>query len=359
MRKRLFLGVSLLLALLLVACGSANNQTIYEAAPSSSAAQEAGSSRMGLAGSAKAVADTADYYDGEVYEEEAVYDDVAEDVPLTPTTGGGNPSADPTTYERKIVITYDLSLQTKEFDAGVESLQKLVGEYNGYIEYSYVDGKNLYDEFGRRYANFTFRIPSERLEEFVNGLGEQFNLLSKQQTSADITGSYYDTDSRLKVLEIQEERLLAMLEESAELQYLLEVERELSSVRSEIESLNTMLKLMDTNVSMSTVTVSLEEVIEYDEVKNEPVNFGERISKILERSGKDFVAFWEDALFSLILWAPNLIIFAVVVLVIVIIIRGRRKTKKKKRVEALEKSRQTSGESVKAPEQASQDEQKE
>lgn len=328
MKKQIIGGITLLLIIALTAgCGSGRDGGVPGGFPEGQKTSAAASSMA-----------------GDIYEYEMAIDydyAAAEDAEAAPadraagiagpspnySTGG---SGQPVSYERKVIQTYDLQLETKEFDAGVELIQSLTEEYGGYVEFSHVDGKSMYNEFGRRYASFTLRIPTDKLESFVQNAGTKFNLVSKQQSSSDITDQYYDTDARLRVLEVQEERLVAMLEQAEELQYLLEVERELSNVRYEIESLHSYLKRMDSQISLSTVNIGLTEVVEYQEVKSQPASFGQRLENALGDSGKAFVSFWENVLIGLIMVAPNLLILLAVIVVLFLIFRWRKITKKRK-----------------------------
>jgi hypothetical protein len=226
---------------------------------------------------------------------------------------------------RKFVINVDLGLQTMEFDAGVGQLKTLTEQVGGYIQNSYAQGSGIGEEYFSRSANYTVRIPVDRLNEFLEAVSGSFNVTHQSQSSSDITMSYYDTEARLKSLRVQEERLLAMLEESGDLEYMLKVEKELADVLFEIEQYTSSLNRMDDSVELATVTMNLYEVVEYENLDPEPATFGQRIGDAFGESWENFKGFCEGALLVLIALLPFLPVIAVIVVVIVLLVKRSNK----------------------------------
>lgn len=295
----------------------------------------ASSKQSAAAAPAPAAAPAAGLNDFAVAEEAAM--DMEDTLVESPATGGGGdggiagPAVDPVVDSRKIIKNVNMQLQTLSFDSAVDSIARISESFGGYIQDSYVEGRDMYNERGTRTANFTIRIPSDALDSFVNSLGgDEFNVISKSQNSEDVTERYFDSKARLDALKVQEERLMAMLETAAELEYLLQVEKELMNVRYEIESLTSSLKRLDSYVSLSTVSVFLYEVVKYEPVENVPVTFGERISRAFAYSWESFSEFSQNFTVSLISVLPFLLLLLVIVLIVLLIIRrnGKRSVKK-------------------------------
>jgi hypothetical protein len=273
-----------------------------------------------------------------VYEEEAVADMAydSEEPVESPSAGGGDPgigivdpvSPAPANADRMIITTVNLSLETQEFDAGLEQIVSIVEGFGGFVQDSYVQGQSMFAEGkGSRMADYTVRIPSERLDEFVGSVGGVFNITSKQQSGQDVTDSYYDTEARLRSLRIQEERLLAMLESAAELEYLLQVQTKLAEVQYEIDRYTASKLRMENQVAMSTVYLHLSEVIEYTPIEPTPVTFGQRIGATAVSSLTSFVDALENLLLAVIWMLPFLILLGIIAGVIIyfhIKRRGRR-----------------------------------
>src|SRR5205807_4305648 len=91
----------------------------------------------------------------------------------------------------------------------------------------------------------------------VRGLGE---LKNQTLGTEDVTKAYFDTDARLKNAHVMEQRLIDMLKtKTGKVADLLQVEKELSRVREEIEKMQGQLKYWDSQVQFATVTISLSE----------------------------------------------------------------------------------------------------
>jgi len=168
-----------------------------------------------------------------------------------------------------------------------------------------------------RTAHFEIRVPKQHYQQFITDVGELGNLLTRQEYGQDITGQYFDTEARLKSLQIQEERLLTILNKAEKLQDIIELERELSSVRYEIENLTGTLKKWDNMIEYSRISLDVYEVRELKEEEPVDLTWGERIIKAFTQSleqlavlCKNFIVFLASALpylvvlsvFSWIVW---------------------------------------------------------
>ena len=111
-----------------------------------------------------------------------------------------------------------------------------------------------------RNANLTVRIPKDKLDEFVSHVENESNVTSSNETSDDVTLSYVATQSQMTALQKEEERLLALIDKAANLTELLELEKRLTEVRTELENVTSQLLLYDNLVDYGTVDISISEV---------------------------------------------------------------------------------------------------
>lgn len=267
-------------------------------------------------------------------EEEEAVPQAELDAEAAPATSGGLGGQVPATTEtesgeqdRKIIYSVDLSLQTTAFDDAVQEVSAITEASGGFIQHSDVEGADLNNKYFTRTAMFTARVPSDELDNFVNQLSSMFHMVRQQKSSSDITDTYYDTQARLNSLRVQEERLLAMLESADELQYLLEVERELADVLYQIESISSSLKRMESSVRYSTVTIHLREVSAYtaDQPTAEPATFSERAQETLGDSWQGFLLFGQGILLGAIALVPFLPLLAIIGVVVFLLVRRARR----------------------------------
>lgn len=234
--------------------------------------------------------------------------------------------------ERKIVYTVETELQTKDFDAAMNLLQTEIQNNGGYIQsQKQTDDGGIYSKYSSRSLTMVVRVPSKNLETFLSGLkNDNMHTLSLSKDSQDLTTAYYDKEIRIESLKIQEERLLDMLSKAEDLKTLLELEDRLTDIRYEIESLTKELNLIDANVAYSTVTIYMDEVVEYRETVEEPASFGERIWEAFSESWKGFYDGVQNFIVWIIYAIPTLLVLAAIAFAIVFfIIKMKKRTQRK------------------------------
>ena len=264
-------------------------------------------------------------YAEESFTESAINDSIETDATTESTLQLGKP--DPS---RKLVYYVNFTLETKNFDNSVSALLALTNDLGGYTESSETRGGNG----SERYATYVLRIPSENLQSFIESVGTIGSIQRESLSSEDITLEYVDVESRLATLRAKEARLTELLAQAESLEDVLKIEDSLNEVRYEIESNTSRLNTMASLVSYSTVTVNLDEVIEYTPVVKTPLTFGEKLANRFNRSiervwdGFQNFALWflgniVEIVLVLILIAA--IVFVNVLIVKLIIRRFRRK----------------------------------
>lgn len=175
-----------------------------------------------------------------------------------------------TAIVRKLIKTAELQIETKKFEKTIDALEKSVTEFNGYIESNHITGTSMLEkynddnigDFPSRTAQYSLRIPANKLNAYLSKMNTIGNVTSKSISTEDISNQYFDTETRIKSLKIQEERLLNLLKKSGSLSDIIELEKELSTVRYEIESLTTTIKTYDSIINYSTINLSVTEVAE-------------------------------------------------------------------------------------------------
>ncbi len=221
--------------------------------------------------------------------------------------------------QRKIIRTMRIMAETKAFDAATAAIEQLCTDLGGYIESSSRSGGSIRysSSVVARSASYTLRIPAEQLDAFRAGMSGEINVVDESSKISDITDQYFDVDTRIATLKIEEERLLEMLEKATELEYLITLEQRLSEVRYEIESYTGTLRRYDSQVSFSTVNLTLDEVVEYTEVIEAPKSFGEQLGVAFRESWADFADGCRDLAIWFVYAIPTLLVLAVIVVVIV------------------------------------------
>lgn len=230
----------------------------------------------------------------------------------------------------KIVYTANIEAQTMEFDETASKIKETVSKFNGYFEDSSISGgMNLYsDSENSHYANYTIKIPAEKFEEFVSGLDPICNITQQNISSDNVTLEYIDTETRLNNLKKQEEKFNELLTKVDSLDQIIEIEKQLTETRSQIESITTSFERLKNKISYSTINLSLEEVIRYSEAKTPSQSYFERAKNQFLNSWKDFGYGIQDFSLVLIGSVPTLLVFALIIFMGVKIVLKRKNKKK-------------------------------
>ena len=224
------------------------------------------------------------------------------------------------TTNRKLVRNASISLDTEKYAEVLKGIDTRVSKLGGYIESS---NESTYNQFA--YTTLVVRVPSEKLDEFLNYAGEIATITSKQISTDDITSSYVDTESHLAALRTEQETLMGLLEKAESLSDVITVQDRLTAVRSQIEYYQSMMNTYDNEIEYSTINITISEV-----GKETPTGEG-YFAKIwigLKKSFYNIGEGFKSIVSFIIVNIPYLLILGLVVLVLYVIIK-KVKSKKK------------------------------
>lgn len=230
---------------------------------------------------------------------------------------------------RKLIRTVSLSLETKTYDDLMSDITKRIKECGGYLEN--MDANTRYNSTNRD-AYMTIRIPVTKLDSFLGQVSEISNVVSRSESTEDVTLSYVDMESHRDALKIEQERLLALLENAENLTDILEIEGRLTEVRYELEYMESQLRTYDNLVEYATVHLNISEVQDLTDVEEK--GFWEEIGEGFTDSIEGVWEFLKDAFSFIIIAFPYLLLIAAIiginVLIIVLIVRGCKKRARKR-----------------------------
>ena len=255
-------------------------------------------------------------------DEEAAYDSGANGAGLMMSAASG---ADDTVADTtKIIRTASLTLGTQDFEQDLEQLQAYCKDSGGWV--SYVSQSGDADKANRR-ASLTLRIPVEKLDELLAGAEGYGRVISRTETAEDVTESYQDTAARLATQQAKMERLQALMNDTASLSDLLELESAIADTQYTIDSLQSRLNSTDSQVNYATVDVSLREESAAEAVTTREKSLGERVLAGLQTGWETFAGFMKDMVVFLSAALPYLAAVAIVTIIVRLICRKRRSDK--------------------------------
>lgn len=204
--------------------------------------------------------------------------------------------------EQKIIKTGDIRFESNDLEETYSHLIIAVKKHHAIIQND-TEGKDYSSVFRR----LVVRVPSKNFDLFLADISKGVTYFdNKDISSQDVTEEYIDIDARLKAKKVLEARYLELLKKANKVSEMLEIEAQLSAIREEIEAKEGQLRYMQSQISMSTITIEF-----YKTVANEggaTISYGSKIWNAI-KSGFNEISNFFITLLSI--W-PFLIILALI-----------------------------------------------
>ncbi len=201
--------------------------------------------------------------------------------------------------QRKLIKTGNITFETKDIDVTRRIIIDLVNQNNGYVA-----SDNQYKSDDRVSVTISIRIPADKfdsiLDEIAKGV-EKFD--SKNIRISDVTEQFLDIEARLKTKKTLELKYLEILKRARTVREILDVERELGKLRSDIESTERRLKYLQNQVSFSTLNITF-----YKQNSTSEASFIGKVSKAFKTGFENIKDFF---LYMINIWPFIIILFLV------------------------------------------------
>lgn len=215
---------------------------------------------------------------------------------------------------QKIIKQASLRFETNDLEDTFKQIQTAIITNKASIQN---DSEGKTDD--NIYRTLTIRVPSQNFDPFINAVSKGVSYFEQKEISAEnVTEQYIDLTSRLNTKRKLEARYLEILQKATKISEILEIEKQISAIREEIEAKEGQLKYLESRVSESTVTISFYKTIA--QKQGVKISYG---SKIWAAIQSGFFSL-SDFLISIISVWPFIIVFCV----LVYFIRKRFKRKK-------------------------------
>ncbi|MEX1308414.1 MAG: DUF4349 domain-containing protein [Eubacteriales bacterium] len=261
--------------------------------------------------------------------EEAVAEMPAAEPNYDDGSGGFSDNMDAETVaessDRKLIYRSYYQMETIAFDADYALIIDAMNKVGGYPQNSWVNGTKP-EEYGDsgRYAELTLRIPISKYESFISSLEGIGNILSKSQSTDDVSAQYFDTESRIRVLNTQLERLEVLLAQAENMEDIIILDQKISDVLYQLDSYEGQLRQLDNLIDYTTVTVTLNEVNEITTITEGELGLGQKIVKGFKNVGKAVIRFFEGLLIAIVGGAPAWVPIGLVTWLVVWLIKRKK-----------------------------------
>jgi len=208
--------------------------------------------------------------------------------------------------EQKIIKESNLRYETQDLEATYQQIISSVKKNKAYVQ-SDTEGK----DYNSLYRTITVRIPNANFDAFLADVGKGVAYFDRKEISAqDVTAEFIDIEARLKAKKTLEKRYLQLLTKATKVSEILEIEKELSTIREEIEAKEGQLKYLQNRVSLSTVTIEFYKKVA--DADNATVSYGTKMWNAIKSGWNGISSFFIGLLH---IWPFILILVAVILFI--------------------------------------------
>lgn len=183
--------------------------------------------------------------------------------------------------DRKIIKQGEIRFETKKIKETESLILKTVKETDGYVS-----NDNVFNSTDRITHRLVIRVPAENFDRLLADISENAEKIdSKTIDALDVTEEYIDIESRIKTKKDLENRYKELLVKAKTVEEILSIEKEMGTLRTDIESIEGRLKYLKDRVGFSTLTV------EFYQLTSSSFDFSSKFCQALITGWKWLLAF--------------------------------------------------------------------
>jgi hypothetical protein len=241
--------------------------------------------------------------------------------PATAPGGGDSPDQiGDLVDDAKIVRTGTIELEVTDVPSALIAARNGIRGMGGYIGASQTE--NVDDS---PLATITYRVPVDRWEDaldLLRGLtGTSGKVLNERTEAVEVTGAVVDLEARIRNLRSSEAAMQEIASRATRISDVLEVQTQLTAIRSQIEQLTAQLTQLDDQASYATLTATFSTPIVAVQVAAdnwEP-------AKVVDEATASLVdilqALTTAGIWFAIVWLPLLLLIGGIAVVVILILR--------------------------------------
>jgi len=151
--------------------------------------------------------------------------------------------------DRKIIRSGELAVTVSAPAESLVEVQRIVANAEGFVE-----GSNVREAS----VSVRCRVPAEKLDAIMDSIAGLGSEETRSVSAADVTEQHADLTTRLANNRALRDRLKLLLGRANNVQDVLAIEKELTRIQSEVETMQASLDRLNSQVALSELSVSLQ-----------------------------------------------------------------------------------------------------
>ena len=217
-------------------------------------------------------------------EQNSTYDYTAEEAEYTPNTKRNQvEEISDVQVDRKLIKNARLAFETNSLSETHQKIVKLTKKHRGYV--SADESQKGYNQVLNR---LEIRLPADQFDAFVAEVSDGIEHFDARSIDVkDVTEQFVDLEARLNTKKTLEKRFLELLEKAKSVSEILEIEKEIANLRSEIEVMEGRMRLMKNQIAFSTVHIEF-----YMQTLEETTGFSWKFVKGFKNGWENLLGFF-------------------------------------------------------------------
>lgn len=162
---------------------------------------------------------------------------------------------------RKLVKEADFKFRTNDNQETYALIKNSLKAYGAYLS-----DENEFNYTSETGYNLTIRVPAENFDTLIGFINSSVDIRKMDYKSTqikDVTEEFIDIEARLRIKKETEQKLSELLKQAKNLSETLEIQKQLTDLRADIESVEGRLKYLNDQVDYSTVHITFYENVKY------------------------------------------------------------------------------------------------
>jgi len=162
------------------------------------------------------------------------------------------------TIDRKVIKKGEIEFETTDLDETKSLIVQTVRELDGYIE-----NDKVVNSTHRLEHRLIIRVPADKFDELLENISEGVEKFDRKNIDVlDVTEEYIDVQSRVKTKKELQARYTELLAQATGVDDMLNIEREIGKLQTEIESAEGRMRYLHDRIAFSTLTVTCYQKVE-------------------------------------------------------------------------------------------------
>lgn len=220
--------------------------------------------------------------------------------------------ADETSPVRKIIYEVDISFNVSDLTEASTFVNAQLNSDEWFDR----------EEISSTSGNYVIRVRTDRLDDFIDTLKDEFSLRSYSKVGTDISLDYQDATNKIISLEAQLVRLLELYDQSS-LSDMIQINEQISDIEVEIDALQGELVQFDSLADYSVVNLRF-----YGSAVTTNSPFFNRLGEAFVTGFNGLLSFFDGFFIVIATISPFIVVFGGIAIVVLIVYKKKKiKTK--------------------------------